>query len=125
MKVVPSTYHQIVSYLTNAGQVDLLRSQLAAQECYQLSIREQKGEKSSDSLPLEDHIPVYQPQFAAQVRAKEKDPLVVDPLETLALDGPEKFTYVSTLLSSKANKQLQHVLLGNAYVFAWSHSDMA
>ena len=24
MKVVPSTYHQMVSYLTNVGQVDLL-----------------------------------------------------------------------------------------------------
>ena len=53
----PSTYHQIVSYLTNAGQVDLLSSQLVAQQCYQLSIQEQKGEKSSDSLPLEDHTP--------------------------------------------------------------------
>ena len=30
MKVIPSTYHQTVSYLTNAGQVDLLSSQLAA-----------------------------------------------------------------------------------------------
>ena len=38
MKVVPSTYHQIVSYLTNIGQVDLLSSQLAARQCYQLSM---------------------------------------------------------------------------------------
>ena len=57
MKVVPSTYHQIVNYLTNAGQVDLLSSQLVSRQCYQLSIREQKGENSSDSLPLEAHIP--------------------------------------------------------------------
>ena len=42
IKVVPSTYHQAVSYLTNAGQVNLLSSQLGAQQCYQLSIREQK-----------------------------------------------------------------------------------
>ena len=38
MKVVPSTYHQMVSYLTSIGQVDLLSSQLAAQQCYQLSM---------------------------------------------------------------------------------------
>ena len=38
MKVAPSTYHQMVSYLTNVGQVDLLSSQLAAQQCYQLSM---------------------------------------------------------------------------------------
>ena len=30
MKVVPSTYHQMVNYLTNVGQVDLLSSHLAA-----------------------------------------------------------------------------------------------
>ena len=29
-KAIPSTYHQMVSYLTTAGQVDLLSSQLAA-----------------------------------------------------------------------------------------------
>ena len=48
----------------------------------------------------------------------------MDPLETIALNGPEKFTYVNTLLSSKEKKQLQHILLGNAYVLALSHSDM-
>ena len=34
MKVIPSTYRQMVSYLTNVGQVDLLGSQLAARQCY-------------------------------------------------------------------------------------------
>ena len=55
---------------------------------------------------------------------EEKDLLAVDPLEAVALDGPEKFTYVSTLLSNKEKEQFQHVLLGNADVFAWSHSNM-
>ena len=49
---------------------------------------------------------------------EEKDPLAVDLLETIALDGPEKFTYVNTLLSSKEKEQLQHVLLGNVDMFA-------
>ena len=30
MNVVPSTYHQMISYLTSAGKIDLLSSQLAA-----------------------------------------------------------------------------------------------
>ena len=30
IKVIPSTYHQIVSYLTEDGQVKLFESQLAA-----------------------------------------------------------------------------------------------
>ena len=52
MKVVPSTYHQMVSYLTNVGQVDLLGSQLAARQCYQLFMREHKWEKGLESHPL-------------------------------------------------------------------------
>ena len=42
----------------------------------------------------------------------------MDRLETVEMDEPEKLTYVSTLLSSQEKKQLRHVLLGNAYVFA-------
>ena len=57
MKAFLSTYHQMVSYLTSAGVVDLLSSQLAARQCYQLSIREQRKEKGSYGLPLMDHIP--------------------------------------------------------------------
>ena len=34
IKVIPSAYHQTVSYLTNVGQVDLLSSQLVARQCY-------------------------------------------------------------------------------------------
>ena len=55
MKAVPSTYHQTINYLTNAWQVDLLSNQLAARQCYQLSIWELKGEKSLDRPSLEDH----------------------------------------------------------------------
>ena len=40
MKVIPSTYHQTASYLPNVGQVDLLGSQLATRQCYQLSTQE-------------------------------------------------------------------------------------
>ena len=36
MKAVPSTYHQTISYLTSAGQIDLLCIQLAACQCYHL-----------------------------------------------------------------------------------------
>ena len=57
MKAIPSTYHQRVSYLTNVGQVDLLSSQLAIRQCYQLSILEQRWEKNPENHPLEDQIP--------------------------------------------------------------------
>ena len=38
MKVVPSTYHQMINYLTSTGKIDLLSSQLAARQCYQLLV---------------------------------------------------------------------------------------
>ena len=87
MKVIPSTYHQKVSYLTNIRQVDLLSSQLAARQCYQLSVWEHIGEKSSDNSPFEDQTPAYQSQFVAQIKAEEKDMLAMDPLEKVTLDG--------------------------------------
>ena len=45
MKAIPLTYQQTVCYLTNVGQVNLLSNQLAARQCYQLSVWEQKGEQ--------------------------------------------------------------------------------
>ena len=55
MKVVPSTYHQSISYLTASGQVDLQGSQLASCQCYQLSVHERKKGKGPDSSPSETH----------------------------------------------------------------------
>ena len=43
MKVVPSTYHQSISYFTPSRQVDLQGSQLAASQCYQLSTSVKKA----------------------------------------------------------------------------------
>ena len=37
MKAIPSTYHQMVSYLTKDEQIDLYGSQLAARQCYQIA----------------------------------------------------------------------------------------
>ena len=48
IKVIPLTYHQMVNYLTNAGQVDLLSSQLIARQCYQLSMQARRGEKNTE-----------------------------------------------------------------------------
>ncbi|XP_034701000.1 uncharacterized protein LOC117926018 [Vitis riparia] len=37
MKVIPSTYHQRVNFITRDGQVNLYESQLAARQCYQIA----------------------------------------------------------------------------------------
>ena len=46
----------------------------------------------------------------------------MDPLGLMVLDGPKKFTYVSSLLSNEEKEQLERVLLRNIDVFAWNHS---
>ena len=52
MKIVPLTYHQMISYLTSVGQIDLLSSQLVARQCYQLSVQVcEKNESSYKSGP--------------------------------------------------------------------------
>ena len=48
----------------------------------------------------------------------------MDPLEIVVLDGLEKFTYISTLLSGEEREQIQGVLVKNINVFAWSRLDM-
>ena len=55
MKVVPSTYHQMISYLTSAGQVDLLSSQLASRQCYQLSVQKREKNGSSNNPAPDTH----------------------------------------------------------------------
>ena len=48
----------------------------------------------------------------------------MDPLEIVVLDRPEKFTYISTILSSEEREHVQGVLLKNLDVFVGNHSDM-
>ncbi|XP_034707709.1 uncharacterized protein LOC117930983 [Vitis riparia] len=50
MKVIPSTYHQIVSFLTEDGQIDLYGSQLAVRQCYQIA-REVGTSQEDKPLP--------------------------------------------------------------------------
>ena len=45
MKVIPSTYHQMVSFIIENGQISLYGSQLAARQCYQIP---RKAESSND-----------------------------------------------------------------------------
>ncbi|KAL6338705.1 hypothetical protein AAG906_023854 [Vitis piasezkii] len=48
--VIPSTYHQMVSYLTKEGQIDLLGSQLAVHQCYQVHASAKQRHLLLDSL---------------------------------------------------------------------------
>ena len=57
MKAVPSTYHQTISYLTSVGQIGLLSSQLAARQCYQLSVWESEKGASPNNLATKSQSP--------------------------------------------------------------------
>ena len=50
MKVISSTYYQMVSYLTKARQVDLLGSQLATRQCYQVIVEVGQIDLAGDEL---------------------------------------------------------------------------
>ena len=54
MKAIPSTYHQMVSFLTEDGQIDLYGSQLAARQCYQIA-REVGTSQEDRLLPKPTH----------------------------------------------------------------------
>ena len=54
MKVIPSTCHQMVSFLTEDGQIDLYGSQLAARQCYQIA-REVGTNQEDRPLPEPTH----------------------------------------------------------------------
>ena len=56
MKAMPSTYHQTISYLTEAGQVDLQGSQLVTRQCYQTSLQE-RGQANLSGGPPSEHQP--------------------------------------------------------------------
>ena len=51
MKAVPSSYHQTISYLIMSEQVDLQGSQLAARQCYQLSVQKREQIETSNNSP--------------------------------------------------------------------------
>ena len=48
----------------------------------------------------------------------------MDPLETVSLDGSDRYIYISTLLSKEEKAQLCQVIQSNVDVFAWTHADM-
>ncbi|RVW21303.1 hypothetical protein CK203_110085 [Vitis vinifera] len=56
MKVIPSTYHQVVSSITQNGQVDFYGSQLAARQCYQIT-RETGPNTNHEQSPKEASPP--------------------------------------------------------------------
>ena len=53
MKAMPLTYYQMISYLTSAGQINLLGSQLVVRQCYQLLVQEREKNESSHNPSLE------------------------------------------------------------------------
>ena len=124
MKAVPLTYHQTIICLTGAGQIDLLSSQLVDRQCYQLLVQECEKGESSNNPASETQLPEYQSQLAAQASSEDREQLAMDPLESILMGGPDRHTYVSSLLSGEEKEQLRQVLLCNVDVFAWTHSDM-
>ncbi|KAL6321835.1 hypothetical protein AAG906_035534 [Vitis piasezkii] len=107
MKAIPSTYHQMVSFLTNEGQTDLYGSQLAARQCYQIA--REAGTSQEDQL----------------LGPADKDPPAADPLQTIQiLEENNHLTNISSLMTQEETQSMQNILRSNHDIFAWTHSDM-
>lgn len=120
MKVIPSTYHHMVSYLTEDGKIDLYGSQLAAQQCY--PVAREAGSGSDNEHPLELVVTADQEQLQYSA---EKDPPAADPLQIIQILGEDDhFTHASSLLELDEAQCLEKVLQQNKDVFTWTHSDM-
>ena len=107
-KVVTSTYHLSVKFLTEHGVGQVQGDQLAARECYlpMLALDEQV-----QTMNIEEKRIVTEPTEA---------------LENIPLDerNLERYTKVGADLEGKNKKDLVHFLKKNIDVFAWSHDDM-
>ncbi|RVW70224.1 hypothetical protein CK203_051479 [Vitis vinifera] len=95
MKAIPSTYHQMVSFLTNEGQTDLYGSQLAARQCYQIA-REAVANQEDASPP--------EPSIGAR------------PIAIIGSGGPR--------IPRRNPEHYRIFLRSNHDIFAWTHSDM-
>ena len=74
MKAIPFTYHQIVSYLTEKGQINLYGSQLAAHQCYQVA--REAGSNSDNEPPIGlmpyPHHDLFSRKFDASIRINKR-----------------------------------------------------
>ena len=107
-KVVTSTYHLSVKFLTEYGIGQVHGDQLAARECY-LAM-----------LAIDEHV---------QTMNIEERRVVAEPtevLEDIPLEegNPEKFTRIGTSMEEKKKQDLIHFLRKNIDVFTWSYEDM-
>ena len=120
MKVIPFTYHQMVSFLTNDGQIDLYGNQLAARQCYQIT-REVGTSQEDTFLPESSHV---RDQYQLLGPA-DKDPPAADPLQTIQiLEESTHLTNISSIMTPEETHNMQNVLKRNHDVFVWAHSDM-
>ncbi|XP_034678873.1 uncharacterized protein LOC117909081 [Vitis riparia] len=100
MKVIPSTYHQMVSFLTKDGQINLYGNQLAARQCYQIA-REQL------------------------LNPANKDPPTADLLRTIQIsEESTHLTHIKSLLTPEEAQDIHDALRQSHDVFAWAHSNM-
>ena len=85
----------MVSYLMEEGQADLLGSQLATRQCYQVAL--DFGHLADEEAHMESSHTREQYQLLSLAK---KHPSAVDPLQPLCLShGKDKITYTSSLLT--------------------------
>ncbi|XP_028122448.1 uncharacterized protein LOC114319618 [Camellia sinensis] len=117
MQVVPSTYHQLLRFLTEYGIEQICGSQKSAQACYLLAAKRPKElEVHSIEVPdresLDDIVRIPSEKATEALHQVEID------------ENPNKFFMIDASLDNVERQELVAFLLGNTDVFAWSTYEM-
>lgn len=95
MKFIPSMYHQMVSYLTEGRQVNLLSSQLVVRRYYKVAL--EFKHPANEEAHLNSSNTREQKQLLGPA---EKDPSAANLLQPLLLShNTDQITYTSSLLA--------------------------
>ena len=114
MKVIPSTYHRMVSYLIEDGQIDLFGNKLVVRQYYQVALG--SGHSTNNEPRLE---PSNADEKKKLLNPVEGDPPTVDPLQPVRLScNINQVTYDNSLIVSDELKLLESVLQQKKDVFS-------
>ncbi|RVW44581.1 hypothetical protein CK203_104467 [Vitis vinifera] len=119
MKVIPSTYHQMVSFLTDEGQIDLYGSQLAARQCYQIA--REAGTSQEDASPPEPSIHMTNSNYWVRwTKIPDSRSLTNNP-NFGGKHSPHEHQFPH---DDRRNSEHAKYSQTNHDIFAWAHSDM-
>ena len=112
IRVIPSTYHMVIKFLTANGVGMVRGNQRVTRECYSASMKQKMVDNIyMDELDMRDKV------STRPVPLEELKPVQLD-------DQPEHLVYIGSKLAKDVRSLLIHFSKQNMEVFAWKQEDM-